>query len=81
MTIEELIEKLNSYKNYDMNHKLHCIENLILDFFEFDEVPERINKTLQHLEERLGIAADQLDLTIDVIVLELETIKLIKEIS
>lgn len=64
---------------YDIYQTVYALRNQVKDYFPMNSVPMPICESLDHLHERLDIAFQQLGITIDRIIYELNKIDGLEE--
>lgn len=65
--------------DYDIHQLLYALRNQVKDYFPLNGVPAHIVQSLTHLQERMDIAFQQLGITVDTIIYELEKIDGLEE--
>lgn len=61
--------------NYDLMQTVWALKNKVKDFFPINGVPEEIMHSLKLLEDRMRIASDQMSLTCERIIIEVERLR------
>lgn len=61
--------------NFDLMQAVWSLKNKVKDFFPINGVPQDIMQSLKLLEDRMKIASDQLSITCERIIIEVERLR------